>query len=134
MAIYGIGAFISSGDVSNQFIASNLVGVGWDHQDAPELHQYVHSLKVGDIVYIKAFPPNLNQIIIKAIGIITDDIVLDEASTNNLVACGRRVRWISTEQFSIAKPAERNNVRQNTMYEEFHPIVQREVINRIVAA
>ncbi|MCX6141826.1 MAG: hypothetical protein NTZ35_01265 [Ignavibacteriales bacterium] len=133
MAIYGIGAFFTE-DVSGRFISANLVGVGWARDDAPELHQYMRSLKVGDIVYIKAFPPNVNQVIVKAIGIVVDDILLDESSTDNLVSCGRRVRWVSTEQFSIPKPTERNNVRQNTMYEEFHPEIQQHIINRIVAA
>jgi len=133
MAIYGIGAFYSE-DVSEKFISNNLVGVGWSDQDAPELHQYIHSLKVGDIVYIKAFPPSLNQIIVKAIGIIIDDSVLDKKMTNGLVECGRKVRWFSKEPFSIPKPIERNNVRQNTMYEEFHPEIQTLIINKIVAA
>lgn len=44
MAIYGIGAFYDK-DVSNQFIAANVVGVGWTVQDAPELHQYIRSLQ-----------------------------------------------------------------------------------------
>jgi hypothetical protein len=133
MAIYGIGAFYSE-DVSKQFISNNVIGVGWPNKEAPELHQYISSLKVGDIVYIKAFPPSLNQIIVKAIGIIIDDLVLDAKMTNKLVSCGRRVRWISKKQFSIPKPTERNNVRQNTLYEEFHPEIQKKIINRIVAA
>jgi hypothetical protein len=132
MSIYGIGAFYDS-DVSDQFILANLVGVGHNFQDAPELHQFIRSLKVGDIIYIKAFPPSMHQIIIKAIGIIVDDSILEAANTNNLVCCGRRVRWVTKKQFSIPKPTERNNVRQNTMYEEFHPVVQKEIINRIVA-
>jgi hypothetical protein len=49
MAIFGVGAYYEE-DVSQAFIQANLVGVGWDATDAPELHQFMRSLKVGDIV------------------------------------------------------------------------------------
>ena len=119
MAIYGIGAYFSS-DVSNDFIANNLVGTGWSLKDAPELFQFMKSLKVGDIVYIKSFSPASSDLIIKGIGIIKDDVVV----TNSIVKCGRNVIWKNTNQLRVAKPQERNNVRANTMYEEFHPEIQ----------
>jgi hypothetical protein len=46
MAIYGIGAYFGN-DVSDQFLEHNIVGVGWGIESAPELHQYVRSLRVG---------------------------------------------------------------------------------------
>ena len=54
MAIYAVGAYYD-GDVSDDFIANNIAGPGWSINDAPELHQFVRSLKVGDIIYIKSF-------------------------------------------------------------------------------
>ena len=130
MAMFGIGAF-NEEDVSGGFISGNLVGVGWDECDAPELHQFVRSLKVGDIVYIKAFPPGAKQIIVKAVGLITDNVIQDKATSNGLVSCGRNVRWTSTQQFNFPQPAEKNNVRSNTIYEEFHPVVQTEILKRV---
>ncbi len=130
MAIYGIGAFYEE-DVSAKFIAARIVGVGWDATDAPELHQYVRSLKVGDIIYIKAFPPGAKQITVKAVGLITDNVIHDAHSTRGLVSCGRNVRWTSTDQFVLAQPIEKNNVRANTLYEEFHPEIQAQILNRI---
>ncbi len=130
MAIYGIGAYYDE-DVSSQFVSANLVGVGWDSNDAPDLHQFLRSLKVGDIVYIKAFPPG-GHLIIKALGVITDDQILTQADTNALVSCGRNVRWVSTTRFALPVPRQKNNVRANTLYEEFHPVVQREILNRIL--
>jgi hypothetical protein len=126
MAIYGIGAYYDH-DVSSDFIKNNLVGVGWGKSSAPELHEYIKSLKVGDIVYIKAAFGGAD-ITVKAIGIITDNIILDLQSSNNLVEIGRNVKWISTRKFTIPKPDEKNNVRNNTLYEEFHPIVQDKII------
>ena len=129
MAIYGVGAYYDH-DVSDDFINANLVGVGWPTSDAPELQEYFKSLKVGDIVYIKAAFGGAD-ITVKAIGIIRDNVVRTGADTGNLVSTGRNVAWLNTDRFVITRPAERNNVRSNTVYEEFHPLVQTEIILRI---
>ncbi len=126
MAIYGVGAYYDK-DVSGDFINQNLVGVGWDAQDAPELQEYFTSLKTGDIVYIKA-TFGQNDITVKAIGVIKDNIII---RNNGLVSTGRNVKWISTDKFVIPRPKEKNNVRANTVYEEFHPAVLDEIISRI---
>ena len=72
MAIFGIGAFYEE-DVSQDFIKANLVSVGHGVKDAPELHQFMRTLKVGDVVYIKSFPPGSTEIIVRGIGVIIDD-------------------------------------------------------------
>ena len=126
MAIYGVGAYYDR-DVSSDFINQNLVGVGWDGTDAPELQDYFLSLKVGDIVYIKA-AFGQNDITVKAIGIIRDNIII---WNNGLVSTGRNVKWIFRQKFVIPRPQEKNNVRSNTVYEEFHPVVLQEIISRI---
>ena len=131
MAIYGVGAYYDPKDVSGEFISNRVVGVGWDRETAPELDAYFKSLKVGDIVYIKAAFGGAEKITIKAIGIIKDTAIREAEDTNQLVSTGRNVIWLNTEQFVITKPAEKNNVRSNTVYEEFHPVVQAEIINRI---
>jgi hypothetical protein len=130
MAIFGIGAYYEE-DVSQDFIKANLVGVGWAANDAPELHQFMRALKVGDIVYIKAFSPSSPDIIVKAIGIIINDEIRTPANSNDLVSCGRNVRWFQTRELRIPKPPEKNNVRANTLYEEFHPTVQSVILQQI---
>ena len=130
MAVYGVGAFYDR-DVSPEFIARNLVGVGWNDNQAPELREYFQSMKVGDIVYIKAASFGARNITVKAIGIIRDTVVRRNADTNNLVSTGRNVKWLVTNRFLIPRPTERNNVRSNTVYEEFHPEVLRQIIDRI---
>jgi hypothetical protein len=131
MAIFGVGAYYDE-DVSQEFIRANLVGVGWNANEAPELHQFMRALKVGDIVYIKSFPPGSPDVIVKAIGIITDDEIRTAANSSNLISCGRNVRWIHTGDFRIPKPPEKNNVRSNTVYEEFHPVVQTAILQQII--
>ncbi len=130
MAIFGVGAFYDN-DVSQAFIQANLVGVGWSQNDAPELHQFMNSLKVGDIVYVKAFPPGSPDIFVKAIGIIMDSQIRNVGNSNNLVECGRNVRWVHTSEFKIPRPTEKNNVRSNTMYEEYHPDVQQIILSHL---
>jgi len=126
MAIYGVGAYHST-DITQTFLNQNLIFVGWGINDAPELYQYMRALRVGDIVYIKAYSPRSRFISVKGIGIVTDA----DSITVNSTGDGRRVRWIDSTPFRIPKPREKNNVRNNTIYEEFHPDVQREILNRI---
>lgn len=126
MAIYGIGAYYDT-DVSEIFIKKQIIGCGWAIKQAPELHQYIKSLKIGDIVYIKSFSARSKDIIVKAIGvIINNDIVV-----NDYVKCGRNVKWFSKEEIRIEKPKEKNNVRLNTIYEEFHPDIQKRIIQSL---
>lgn len=123
MAIYGIGAYFDQ-DISQKFIDNNIIGCGWNIKVAPELHQYIGSLKVGDIVYIKSASASSKFIFVKAIGIIIDGTTLK----NDIVQCGRNVLWLNKDKHKILKPKEKNNVRSNTLYEEFHPEVQRQII------
>ena len=129
MAIYGIGAQYDGDDVSQEFIDNNLIGTGWTITDAPELHVYFATLKVGDILYIKAAFGGAD-ITVKAIGVITDNIILT-SKHHHLTEIGRNVRWLNTTKFIISRPTEKNNVRSNTVYEEFHPTVQQEIIQRL---
>ena len=59
MAIYGVGATFDEVDVSQYFIDNNVAGIGWPIKYAPDLHQFIQSLKVGDIIYIKSFAKKL---------------------------------------------------------------------------
>ncbi|GKQ99782.1 hypothetical protein [Aeromonas hydrophila] len=127
MAIYAIGAYYDD-DVSGEFITHNIAGPGWGIEKAPELHQFVRSLKVGDIVYIKSASPSSPDIIVKGIGVIINDEVV---TTSSVVSAGRNIKWLIIESFRIPKPIEKNNVRLNTMYEEFHPNVQFEILNKL---
>ncbi|HXB41905.1 MAG TPA: hypothetical protein VNZ49_15290 [Bacteroidia bacterium] len=128
MAVYGIGAFYDGEyDVSGDFITNNIVGVGWDNNDAPELHHYLTSMKVGDVVYIKAAFKG-TDITVKGIGIITDNTIIHN---HQFASIARNIKWLSTQKFVIPQLREKNNVRRNTIYEEFHPQVLREIINRI---
>ena len=115
---------------SGHFLTNNVIGTGWDKNNAPELHTYFKSLKVGDIIYIKAAFGGTKFITIKGIGIICDNEILNTLH-HPLTEIGRNVKWIEKKQFKLPKPPEKNNVRSNTVYEEFHPAIQDEIIKRI---
>jgi uncharacterized protein (DUF2235 family) len=76
--------------LAGDFVANNLVGVGWDAHDAPELQEYFRSLKVGDIVYIKAAFGGAD-ITVKGIGLVRDNAIRTSQDTNGLVSSGRNV-------------------------------------------
>ncbi|MDQ2076380.1 hypothetical protein [Marinimicrobium sp. ABcell2] len=130
MAIFGVGAYYGE-DVSQKFIDASIVGLGWNEGEAPDLHQIMRSIKPGDIVYIKAAQPGA-PLTIKAIGMVLDDSVVTSLESHQLVSFGRRVKWISTDAFVISLEHGKNNVRFNTLYEEFHPGVQKEIIRRVL--
>lgn len=131
MAIYAIGANYNGVDVSQAFIVQNIAGIGWVQNDAPELHQLIALLKVGDIIYIKAISPNSPDIIVKAVGFILDSSLQNASSSNNLVEVGRNVKWRVMQEFRVPKPQEKNNVRLNSVYEEYHPAVQAAILARL---
>lgn len=134
MAIFGIDAYYDE-DMSQKFIENSIAGLGWDEFNAPELFQYVASLKVGDIVYLKSCPPSSKDIHVKAIGFIANHKLLTEIKdTGNIVSAGRRINWVHTERFTIPRPQEKNNVRSNTMYEEFHPDIQKEIMAKLISS
>ena len=87
MAIFGVGAYYD-GDVSDDFISNNIAGPGWSVEEAPELHQFINTLKVGDIVYLKSASPASADIIVKAIGIVVDDELIKDSP---VVSAGRNI-------------------------------------------
>lgn len=126
MAVYGIGTYYNK-SISSDFIQQNLVGLGWDYQNEKELHEHFQSLKIGDIVYIKSDQSG-SFVTVSAIGIIRDDRIICK---NGLIATGRNVRWISTDEFIIHEEPKINNKDLETIHEELHYAVLNEIIMRI---
>lgn len=122
--LFAVGATFDRKDVSQDFIAANVIGVGWSKAQAPELECFIKHMMTGDIVYIKSCNFN-NNIRVKAIGRIVDDEILINFPINtvDVITFGRNVEWLSLEPFSIGKPRQKNNMRSNTLYQEFHPDV-----------
>jgi len=128
MAIYGIGAFQGT-DVSQEFIQRSVIYIGWGCEEARELEQFLRVLRPGDIVYIKSCSPRSHYISVKAIGLVTDAQPFKIGDD----CWARNVRWFDANPFLIQKPIEKNNVRYNTMYEEFHPDVQSAIFDSVLS-
>ncbi len=73
------------------------------------------------IVYIKSCSYS-STITVKAIGIVRDGQILTSANGHPEIGTGRNIKWIYNSKFVIGRPAnQKNNVRANTIYQEFHP-------------
>ena len=125
MAIFGIGAYYDgTTDMSGTFIAEGFACIGWKEWHGPGFHNIMRHIKVGDVIYLKAFPPNVG-LIIKAVGIVTDDKIRERKKLGK--AC-MKVRWIWSGKKVLGRLEDKYNVRLVTMYEEFSPVVQKEVL------
>src|ERR1700749_2199201 len=122
MAIYGIGTKINHRQVIGQFFDLNIAGTGWHVDDAPDLHELFRSLPVGDIVFLKSSSYS-SDITVKGVGVVADAMIL-QSYHHALIEIGRNIRWLSRDEFRIVRPDNtKNNVRGNTIYQEFHPDV-----------
>ena len=119
MSVWGIGAFYDF-DVSEKFISQGCACIGWNKADAPSLYQMLTSVKIGDIIYLKSFLP----------------IVIDNRIDGNIFETGNgiRVKWKALDtpiKVDITEKIYRNNVFNNTLYEEYNPEILEKVISEI---
>ncbi|WP_312824865.1 hypothetical protein [Epilithonimonas sp.] len=141
MAIYGAGSNWDGDEIKDDFFANNNYVIGWDINDAQDLYNMLSSVKIGDIIYLKANRPGSLDLRIKGIGLVRNsflNILFEKgenlSSTRNNFELP--VEWIDTEEFFITIPSNTGkltNVRAATLYEEFLPFVQNEIINRIIS-
>src|SRR4051812_24262765 len=116
MAIFGIGAHLDVGDVTDQFVASGVACVAWSEQEAPPAHAMLRQLRIGDIVFVKANTPQ-RGLSIKAVGIVTKPKIRKVATLGSCVS----VRWVWTGNERIGKLKDKWPVRSVTLYEEHPP-------------
>ena len=129
--IYGIDANRNGEDVSEQFLERGIAGVGWRREDNPSVHQLLTRMQVGDVIYIKSYPPD-EGLIIKGVGFLrTSAIFADE----ELGGTFRRVAWFwrGYEHISVIGDCH-NGRRHNALYEELDPEVQLRVLALLVHA
>ena len=131
MAIYGIGANWDGYDMTDDFISNNQIEIGWSKSDAEDLYNLLASFKVGDIVFIKSNQPGSLDVTVKAIGIVCKSVINSNQNRNqNTVG----VIWKNKVPFKLQIPTNTGkltNIRAATIYEEFHPYVQNEIIKRL---
>ena len=133
MAVWGIGAYYKGSekaDKTDDFLLKEKAYLGWSETEAPALHRMFDSIKAGDIIYIKSFALSTRKMIIKAVGLVTD--TKKELDSLGIGIC---VKW--KEDFSeitveVSEDIYRNNVFNNTLYEEYNPKIIKEIIKSIL--
>lgn len=89
----------------------------------------IKSMKAGDIVYIKKCNVG-SPITVRAIGVIKD---YESRTIDGVAKIARNVKWLYYEEFLIENPKreDKNNVRSNSVYEEFNPNIIKEIIDKL---
>jgi hypothetical protein len=128
MAIFGFGATYDGEDVSDRFVAAGMACVGWSEDDAPPLHNILRHIKIGDIVFLKSFAPQVG-LTIKAVGIVTGR----EPVEREHLGWGVPVRWVWQGEERIGQLEDKYPVRSITLFEEYNPTVQEHVIELLLA-
>ena len=144
MAIYGVGSNWSGTELKDRFFADGKFILGWNEESAKDLYAFVSSLKVGDILYIKANQPGSRTIRVKGIGIVTKSLIgcinsgeFENAAISEWESLFVRVAWLHREEFTINIPkteGKLTNIRAATIYEEYLPIVQEAILACIIRA
>lgn len=134
MAVWGIGAYYKGANPSDktaEFLNDGCAYIGWDETEASALYRMFDSIKIGDIVYIKSFVPKTKHLHIKAIGIVTST----EKKTSNSLGTGIPVQWkqnFTPIIISVTPQIFRNNVFNNTLFEEFNGEIIRKIAGELI--
>ena len=141
MAIFGVGSNWEGDELKQNFFEKELFTVGWSISEGEDLYNAVSSLKVGDIIYIKANSPGSRNLRVKGIGIVTDSLfqtlIIQNKEVNKIKdysGLSINVKWLVQKEFQIKIPVNAGrltNVRAATYYEEFLPFVQKEIIKNL---
>jgi hypothetical protein len=132
MTIFGIGSFfIEDGeDLTNDFLKDGVACLGRGEKDSPTLYEIMAHIKVGDIIYIKRFLIG-KGLRIMAIGIVNEHKFIPKPYAEPCLS----VKWVWTEgtkadvSLKWEDINDKYNVRSNSLYEEYNPIIQEKVIN-----
>lgn len=138
MATYGFGAaYAGTDDKVAEFVSLGVAFVGYDIDNrngnpAPALHAILRQIEVGDIIFLKSFPPS-QGLIVKAVGIATDVSRISEHRHG--LGYGPDVHWTSVEQYTLGRLNDRyDNMRGGTLFREYNPDVIRRLLTDLIEA
>ena len=139
MAIYGVGSKWNDKELAPTFFNEKTFTLGWDEENAEDLYSFLASLKAGDILYLKANRPGSRIIRVKGIGFIRENFISSfcgkKEDISDYQSFSLPVVWIVQEEFLIKIPqsvGRLTNIRAATAYEEYLPMVQRIIIEKIL--
>ena len=143
MAIFGAGSKWNTDELKNDFFKEEKFIIGWNENSAKDLYEAVSMLKVGDIIYLKGVSPRyIRNIEVKGIGIVTKSFIqclqsneYENTDISDWNSFFIKVKWLVQDSFSITIPDDEGkltNIRPATFYEEYLPIVQEKILDRIL--
>jgi len=139
MAIFGAGSNWGGREIRQELFNNDNYLIGWDVANSEDLYTLISSVKVGDIIYLKSNRPGSFNIRIKGIGIVTRSLMqllfkkrmnLKESRTDFELP----VKWLNKVEFEISIPHDTGkltNIRAATLYEEYLPFVQDQILKRL---
>lgn len=141
MSIFGAGSKWEDDEMKDDFFKNENFVIGWNIKDAEDLYSLIGSIKIGDIIYLKANRPGSFDVRVKAIGIVKDSFVgvlfkNEENLSHRKNNFELPVNWIYKNEFIINIPnniGKLTNIRAATLYEEYLPYVQKEILERILS-
>ncbi len=139
MAIFGAGSNWDGHEIQQSLFQNNHYLIGWDIVDAEDLYTLISTIKVGDIIYLKANRPGSLDVRIKGIGFVTEPLMLSLLKKKINLAQTRinfelPVEWVFQDEYSISIPpntGKLTNIRAATLYEEHLPFVQNNILQSI---
>lgn len=138
MAMYGFGAaYGGSEDMTATFVEAGGAFVGWKSDEAPAAHAMLRQIEVGDLVFLKSFPPSMG-LIVKAAGIVTE--TAEPLLVWEVPGVGVKVNWTfygprDGGHKPFGKIGDKADfTRSGTLYREYNPDVQRRIIQLVLGA
>lgn len=142
MAIYGVGSKWNEKELKERFFKEGRFILGWNESSAKDLYAFVSSLKVGDILYIKSNQPGARVLRVKGVGIVTKSLLncmssaeFVHSAISDWESLFVEVAWMHRVEFLITIPDDEGkltNIRAATIYEEYLPLVQQEILSKII--
>lgn len=135
MAVWGIGAYYNDSKVKDKaqdFLRNNFAYIGWKEPEAPAIYQMLRSIKVGDMIYIKSFSPKTKTLHIKALGIVIDNKLQYSEDLGTGVAVKWKDEFTEVIEISITPEMYRNNIYNNSLYEEYDKRIIQKLIEEIM--
>lgn len=141
MAIFGMGSKWGSADMTQRFIDEGVACIGYWPEEASSYYQIFQCIKNGDIIYLKASDWKKKILRILAIALVYNNNTFQRDDSQLRENC-IRVKWVHLEKpIEIAvkdTAADRdkgdpyvNSVYGITLYEEFNPGIQRQVVDEL---
>jgi len=151
MAIYGLQAWSriceehehdKFNNLTDDFIAKSRACIDYFPEEAGAYHQIFKTIKIGDIIYLKNCDWKKRELRINAIGIVTDNEMVQEEDFKIVYNCLKEVKWFQLASeivININKTAidrksgdpYTGSVFGITLYEEYNPYIQNMVLDEI---